>query len=1803
MSLLRRINQREEDLEEEESTSAEPAPGELTGERWTHKFDSPVYATAISRDGRFVVAGSRDGDLLFFDITGRLFWQARVEGAVVRIALAEAAEAFAVGTLGGNRAYLWHFSGQLLHTYDAEASTPGIAVTPDASRVAVGSQDRHLALYGSGGDLIARREVGGPIRQVALSGDGELILVASEDNRVYAFDRAASPRWTFETSGSVWAGVRIAPEAGRVLAGSNDRHVYCLDFDGTELWRFDTGGLVNQVALTPDASLCAVVGKSGVAYLLNERGNVLWEHPTGENSYGLALADDGRYTALGTHEGALLLADRQPAPRILWDHKLGAHVWSLAMTPDGGYLAAALADHTLHVFENTAARQNQPELLMPDSKMLVQLVTQQVHQDFATSPNLGLVRWFSEFERSLRHTQYDVCKALLAEANDSNSLGLSDGEQHYTRSLEGAYWLVRGAAFHRQQQWAEARACYEKSRTIQDSINNLDGVGQVVAVLTALPTDAAPAEEEAEAGPDSGELSDADLRLLDEIVARPRVLGSSEKLLERRLAEASADEQFQIVLLARQRGLLAPLLGALTAEERAIRAAAGAALTYLRPGPGAETLGSMLKTAEPFVRWQALRILRQRVEDSAEAFAALKEQLWSAVVVGAGDRSPDPLVRREEAQLVGSAGTVEDTDWLLARVDDPDVDVQIAVFTALGQVADRRALPVLRAVTSRYGFLGENSKKSADEAVAEIEKRYPTPTLERIVLSQIDPLANEPVQQSSLFMTDTGTVYCAVLVAHPPSGLQLSARWFHNDDLLKEDSQYSLAGSTFRLADIRETPVGTDPTRRPFGARFGRPPVPAPDDFYDDDDDEDNGPPRPVFGRSPFGGSSGDRPGSPFSRPPGSPSPVGSRPAPPPTRFGSRPPAPPDLLENTGPDESGGEQASAVTSALPGGFFRRRPLPADPDPAPPRPVVSGRPFPPPGSNPFSRPAPGLPPQRPSPFGARRAPGSPPQRPSPFGARPAPDGSVPRPSPFSRPPSPFGTRPSPFGGSSGRPASPFARSTPDQQFVFGLERPERGWQAATYRLEIALDSDITREIEFQFVDRVPIARLEPGILTARPGPGRTDPLFSASQVFLTTTSPVACQVVFREAPVDLEVTASLYSAATGVLFDQHTARTTKQGFQSVQFGWDNPGWRPGLYRIVASTPHSDEASTEIELIARLEIRSIALCHRVDEDQGPVGMGWPFHPGDTCFCVVEFEAAPPGIAVQAELYAKEAAEPLVQTAPQVVTAGGEQRAVFALRDSDNLPLRPGHYAVVIRGSDVNRRERSFEVLALPRWQVIEHAAARAGRRVWDFIRKHHIQMMLRDLGAVILLALAFVLANEALKQVVEREQRSRDVVLSAGYSAGQPGVWWALGWLALGAGYGILRTRKVKELSRPIEEKTYPVVNALLIFFSSALAWYLLTCTAFGIGSVRPGALWGLFDQLRWLAPVVAWIAPAAGYWLAVKYQDGKQPDVFYTAPALAGAAVLGIILVGAAGALIVGLPLGLLVGIVGSALDLAGLGNALGRGALGVGASLGFVLGPAAAAAIYFRDELTKAWDDWQDAKKETPRLTLLNQLIDEKVISITRDQYRQVAEWSGWVAALMGVVSVLLLALFRPMIRPVLAWFYDGRGHAAFDHAVSAAPLMPVLALALFLVWPALVYAGYRMLGLADLKRSEIEVTRRLAQGLAGAAVLALPVVAFTSHAAFGPAALPETVVFWTNRLTALVLMLALGGWYLWQYVSGSKAVREALDLGDFSVEDVGALIVAVLAVVLTPVWMWSLVTLLVLILAAGGYYLLDRVR
>lgn len=716
-------------------------------ERWTYQVEEAILCVAISRGGRLIFAGSRDGYLYCFELAGSLLWRSSTEGYPLCITLAEGSERVLVGCSNG-KAYLLNYHGQLLHTLETTGDIWCASITPAAHYIALGTLDGVIALFDSIGTLLWQHTVGGPLRSISISPEGKSIVVGSEDHRVYLFDRPGKEQWHFTTGWSVSAGTQLASNTDAVVAGSEDHFVYLLDRYGKSRWQYNTGHAVNTVAITPDGRFVAAAGDGETIFLFDATGNLLWNYSTGANIQNLVLSRDGRFLVAITQNHLVILLDRRG--KLIVERPMDQTLFAVAMTPNGRFFTTVSRNYSVSLIENLSDSEDVNDALFTQ-RLIIDL-----RRLYATNPHQGIVAWFDAFDQALLRRELDLCQALLQEVREPY-YQLYASEQDEVASREASLWLYRGLL---HQQWGEideARRLYELSRETQHRLHYLVGEGQAISALQTLQN-----------APDA--VTPALHALL---VNPPELMGSSETILAQRIKLGKANERHQIVLLAQQRGYLMPLVEAISSTHPAIQIAGATAVSSLLPGPEVETLLSMLSSAQWLVRWEGCLMLIRYARIYPQAFAKSRDRTQMTAKERLA-HDVDPMVRQALARLLGMIGDVSHVPVLLPLLNDAEADVRIGTVEALGLLGTRRELSTLRQVADGKDFIGNSISTCVRLAALRIRQRCPIGEVSRVVCCQELTAQQEPVQPVRLFPTYNPVIHCVVTVAGTLEGTKIT---------------------------------------------------------------------------------------------------------------------------------------------------------------------------------------------------------------------------------------------------------------------------------------------------------------------------------------------------------------------------------------------------------------------------------------------------------------------------------------------------------------------------------------------------------------------------------------------------------------------------------------------------------------------------------------------------------------------------------------------------------------------------------------------------------------------------------------------------------------------------------------------------------------------------------------------------------------------------------------------------------------------------------------------------------------------
>lgn len=270
---------------------------------WNQQTTAQLWGVDISRDGRYVAAGSHDPEDNFYlyNRDENSLWTYNADGPVREVKFSHDGHFVAAGptqTGGAGSVGLFDVSAhQLLWQYDTGDWVREITFAPDDSYVAVANSSGYLYVFNTeDGSLKWKKFHGGYVPFVLdISKDGSRIVTGGKSHEVRMFDNNGDVLWIYPVDQVITDG-RMSADGSRIVVGTVWGGVYYLDGDGNLLWRMKRNVGHNSVYMTQNGKYIALGGQGMM--LLDNEGTVLWKEDNGEVSY-ISVSEDGSKIVAG----------------------------------------------------------------------------------------------------------------------------------------------------------------------------------------------------------------------------------------------------------------------------------------------------------------------------------------------------------------------------------------------------------------------------------------------------------------------------------------------------------------------------------------------------------------------------------------------------------------------------------------------------------------------------------------------------------------------------------------------------------------------------------------------------------------------------------------------------------------------------------------------------------------------------------------------------------------------------------------------------------------------------------------------------------------------------------------------------------------------------------------------------------------------------------------------------------------------------------------------------------------------------------------------------------------------------------------------------------------------------------------------------------------------------------------------------------------------------------------------------------------------------------------------------------------
>lgn len=331
---------------------------------WNYRTGNYSWAVAVSQDGRYVIAGSDDLHVYFFDTSlaeGKPLWSYATHGYVRHVAIAKDGSRAAAGDTGGGVFIFRPFvPSSLVWSFRTSSPIEALVMTGDGHYLAVG--DRKGTIYFIKTTLAdlppCQYAIPSGVLELSISDSGMLAATAAGGG-LYFFGKTSSQlsyNWSFEV-GTSFPKLAMVREASHIVVGANNGSVYLVDGSGQLMDRRRVRGAVSALSIsdTDDRVLIASTGGNVTLYLMHDRLEELESSEAQKPITSAVISGNGKRISFAQLDGAISMFNQSLATQM-WAFNAGGIVHSLSISYSGQVMAAASDTGDIYVFDERGSQ-------------------------------------------------------------------------------------------------------------------------------------------------------------------------------------------------------------------------------------------------------------------------------------------------------------------------------------------------------------------------------------------------------------------------------------------------------------------------------------------------------------------------------------------------------------------------------------------------------------------------------------------------------------------------------------------------------------------------------------------------------------------------------------------------------------------------------------------------------------------------------------------------------------------------------------------------------------------------------------------------------------------------------------------------------------------------------------------------------------------------------------------------------------------------------------------------------------------------------------------------------------------------------------------------------------------------------------------------------------------------------------------------------------------------------------------------------------------------------------------------------
>ena len=236
----------------------------------------------------------------------------------------------------------------LLWKYDFLEKVKNVAISSKGDKILVSTENEKLYLFDKDKKILWNKTINNffsEYHDIDISGDGNFVFVSAIGSFakpleiiVYDINGTIVHQYNKELN-DMWGSPIYSSNDGEHLLVGGEYWIYLFDKNGTKQWEYRTGDDIVDVSISPDSNYYAAASRDGYLYFFDKKGTLLWDKKIKiESNTKLFLLSNHKIAIQVWSEGIYLLNETDGETKDIINIDDFSHV---AVSSDGEYILSS----------------------------------------------------------------------------------------------------------------------------------------------------------------------------------------------------------------------------------------------------------------------------------------------------------------------------------------------------------------------------------------------------------------------------------------------------------------------------------------------------------------------------------------------------------------------------------------------------------------------------------------------------------------------------------------------------------------------------------------------------------------------------------------------------------------------------------------------------------------------------------------------------------------------------------------------------------------------------------------------------------------------------------------------------------------------------------------------------------------------------------------------------------------------------------------------------------------------------------------------------------------------------------------------------------------------------------------------------------------------------------------------------------------------------------------------------------------------------------------------------------------------